>query len=86
MTRSNSKYKISYVVQPSDNILSIASMFGSKEQSIIDVNGDTLYDYDTIFIPMMRLSILSQLAKVSFMLAPVNEMMSGSERDRIRTI
>ncbi|RDX75488.1 Serine/threonine receptor-like kinase NFP, partial [Mucuna pruriens] len=63
-SNSSSNFMISYVVQPSDNISSIASRFGAKEQSIIDVNGNTLYNYDTIFVPVTRLPVLSQPAVV----------------------
>lgn len=61
-TSSHSNYIISYVVQPSDNVSSIASRFGADEQSIFDINGDTLYDYDTIFVPVRQLPVLSQPA------------------------
>lgn len=63
-----SNYMISYVVQPSDNISSIASRFGAREQSIIDANGggdDALHVYDTIFIPVTRLPVLSQPTAVA---------------------
>lgn len=59
-SQTNENYMISYVVQPLDNISSIASRFGSSEKSIVDVNGGTLYDYDTIFVPVTRLPVLRQ--------------------------
>ncbi|CAI8601804.1 unnamed protein product [Vicia faba] len=58
--KNNSTFMISYVVQPSDNVSSIALMFGATEKSIVEVNGDKLYDYDTIFIPVDKLPILKQ--------------------------
>ncbi|QCE05013.1 serine/threonine receptor-like kinase NFP [Vigna unguiculata] len=85
---NNTNYMISYVVQPEDNISSIASAFGVQEQAIIDVNNDTLYDYDTIFIPVEQLPSLSQPA-----VAPAappggngTESGSGSGRDRTGTV
>ncbi|CAJ1966976.1 unnamed protein product [Sphenostylis stenocarpa] len=77
---NNTNYMISYVVQPEDNISSIASAFGVKEQAIIDVNNDTLYDYDTIFIPVAQLPVLSQPA-----VAPAAPP-SGNGRDRTGTV
>ncbi|CAJ2673942.1 unnamed protein product [Trifolium pratense] len=59
-TKTNSSFMISYVVQPFDNVSSIASMFGTTEKSIIDVNGEILYDYDTIFVPVNKLPVLKQ--------------------------
>ncbi|KAK7279309.1 hypothetical protein RJT34_24357 [Clitoria ternatea] len=61
---NTANYMISYVVQPSDNITSIATRFGSNEKAITDVNGDTLYDYDTVFVPVTRLPAFSQPAVV----------------------
>ncbi|KAI9071300.1 hypothetical protein K1719_046729 [Acacia pycnantha] len=52
---------ISYVVQPSDNVSSIASFFGSKSQSIIDANRKGFREFDTIFVPVSRLRVLTQL-------------------------
>ncbi|KAJ7979953.1 Receptor-like protein kinase [Quillaja saponaria] len=58
-------YLISYVFQPSDNISSVASRFGVRTQSIIDVHGnDTIQPFETIFIPVNRLPELSQPAIV----------------------
>ncbi|TKY53806.1 LYK5 protein [Spatholobus suberectus] len=74
---------ISYVVQPSDNVSSLASRFGADEQSIIDVNGDALHDYDTIFIPVTRLPALSQPAAVPSAPPPGNGttvIRSGNDR------
>ncbi|CAL0303259.1 unnamed protein product [Lupinus luteus] len=52
-------YVISYVVQPSDNISSIATRFGSQEQSIRDVNNG-FQVYDPLFVPVTQLPVLSQ--------------------------
>ncbi|KAL2661755.1 hypothetical protein AAZV13_02G000400 [Glycine max] len=70
---------ISYVVQPEDNMSSIASTFGAEEQSIIDANGGetTLHDYDTIFVPVARLPALSQPAVVP----PAPPPVIGSNND-----
>lgn len=53
-------YLISYVFQPSDNLSLVASRFGVDTQSIIDVNGNNPQPFNTIFIPVNRLPILSQ--------------------------
>ncbi|KAJ1411445.1 LysM domain [Sesbania bispinosa] len=84
-TQDSANYMISYVVQPSDNISSIASSFGSREQSIIDVNGDTLHDYDTIFVPVTRLPVLSQPTVVPSAPPPGNGTASGSGSSDDRT-
>ncbi|CAK8570727.1 unnamed protein product [Lathyrus sativus] len=63
-TRNSSSFMISYVVQPSDNVSSIALMFGTTEKSIVDVNGEKLYDYDTIFVPVTKLPVLKQPSTV----------------------
>jgi hypothetical protein len=55
-------YLVSYVFQPSDNLSIIASSFGVQQQSIIDVNGDNFQPFNTIFIPVTRLPVLSQPA------------------------
>ncbi|KAL5066855.1 hypothetical protein RYX36_017742 [Vicia faba] len=64
-TRNSSRFMISYVVQPSDNVSSIALMLGATEKSIVDVNGDKLYDYDTIFVPVDKLPVLKQPSTVA---------------------
>ncbi|KAF2313928.1 hypothetical protein GH714_020660 [Hevea brasiliensis] len=53
-------YLISYVFQPSDNLSLVASRFGVDTQSIVDVNGNSPQPFNTIFIPVNRLPILSQ--------------------------
>ncbi|XP_047319449.1 serine/threonine receptor-like kinase NFP [Impatiens glandulifera] len=53
-------YLISYVFQPSDSISSLALKFGSTSKSIVDINGDELQPFDTIFIPVSRLPRLPQ--------------------------
>eukprot|EP00256_Glycine_max_P008941 XP_003518770.1 serine/threonine receptor-like kinase NFP [Glycine max] len=78
-------YMISYVVQPEDNMSSIASTFGAEEQSIIDANGGetTLHDYDTIFVPVARLPALSQPAVVPHAPPPV---IGSNNDDRTGTV
>ncbi|KAL3506023.1 hypothetical protein ACH5RR_031405 [Cinchona calisaya] len=53
-------YLISYVFRPADNFSSLASRFGSTTQSIIDVNGNNIRPFDTVFIPVSRLPQFSQ--------------------------
>lgn len=68
-------YLISYVFQPSDNLTAVASRFGTTEQSIVEVNGDSsgIRPLDTIFVPVSRLPNLTQ---------PVVPPLSPAERDR----
>lgn len=54
------KYLVSYVLQPSDNLSSIASTFGTETQAIIDVNGNNSQPFETIFVPVTRLPQLTQ--------------------------
>lgn len=58
--RNRTNYLISYVYHPSDNFSSLASRFGSTVQSIIDVNGNNIRPFDTVFIPVSRLPEFSQ--------------------------
>jgi hypothetical protein len=53
-------YLVSYVFQPSDNLSSVASTFGVETQSIVDVNGNNIQPYDTIFVPVYQLPQLAQ--------------------------
>lgn len=53
-------YLVSYVLQPSDNLSSVASMFGTETQTIIDVNGNNSQPSETIFVPVTRLPNLTQ--------------------------
>ncbi|XAR57318.1 Non-specific serine/threonine protein kinase, partial [Bertholletia excelsa] len=53
-------YLISYVFQPSDNFSSIAARFGSDAQSIRAINGDNIELFQTVFIPVSKLPVLSQ--------------------------
>ncbi|KAL5852853.1 hypothetical protein ACOSQ3_007971 [Xanthoceras sorbifolium] len=55
-------YLVSYVLQPSDNLSSVASTFGAQTQDIIDVNGNNSQPFDTIFVPVARLPQLTQPA------------------------
>lgn len=60
--RNQVRYLISYVFQPSDNLSSIASRFNTTVQDIIDVNGNNSTASDTIFVPVSRLPLLSQIS------------------------
>ncbi|XWS13759.1 hypothetical protein CRYUN_Cryun36dG0065800 [Craigia yunnanensis] len=53
-------YLVSYVFQPSDNLSLVASRFGVQTQAITNVNGNDIQPFDTIFIPVNRLPVLSQ--------------------------
>ncbi|KAL3582513.1 hypothetical protein D5086_016845 [Populus alba] len=46
--------------KPSDNLSSVASTFGVETQSIVDVNGNNIQPYDTIFVPVNQLPQLAQ--------------------------
>ncbi|CAK9168521.1 unnamed protein product [Ilex paraguariensis] len=58
--QNQTNYLITYVFQPSETLPSIAARFGSNIQSLIDVNGNNINPFDTIFIPVSRLPQLSQ--------------------------
>ncbi|OIW07712.1 hypothetical protein TanjilG_19655 [Lupinus angustifolius] len=85
MTQVNN-YMISYVVQPSDNISSIASRFGSQEQSIRDVNGNDFQVYDPIFVPVTQLPILSQPSVVPSPPPTTTPTSENSNDDRTGTV
>lgn len=59
-------------------------MFGSQEQSIVDVNGETLHDYDTIFVPVTKLPVLSQPTVVPS--PPPSSTPSSGGSDRTGTV
>ena len=80
-TKTNSSFMISYVVQPLDNVSSIASMFGTSEKSIVDVNGETLHDYDTVFVPVTELPVLKQPSTVVPSPAPSGNSDDGDDDD-----
>ena len=46
--------------QPSDNLTSVASSFGSDTASITDVNGDNIQPFQTIFVPVSGLPNITQ--------------------------
>ena len=46
--------------QPSDNLTGVAASLGSDTASIIDVNGDNIQPFQTIFVPVSRLPNISQ--------------------------
>ncbi|KAA8527692.1 hypothetical protein F0562_035439 [Nyssa sinensis] len=58
--QNQTNYLISYVFQPSDTFASIASMFGSTTQSITDINGESILPFETVFVPVSRLPVLTQ--------------------------
>ncbi|XP_039158320.1 serine/threonine receptor-like kinase NFP [Eucalyptus grandis] len=53
-------YLVSYVLQPSDNLSSVASRFGVSEQSIVDINGNNTKPTETLFVPVSKLPNLTQ--------------------------
>ncbi|KAK9020219.1 hypothetical protein V6N11_054709 [Hibiscus sabdariffa] len=53
-------YLVSYVFQPYDNLSSVASRFGVQTQDLNNINGNEIRPFDTIFIPVNQLPILSQ--------------------------
>ncbi|KAK4783652.1 hypothetical protein SAY86_008026 [Trapa natans] len=58
--RSRPNYLVSYVFQSSDNVSSVAALFGVSSESIIAVNGNNTKPLDTIFIPVSKLPNLTQ--------------------------
>ncbi|KAF7150320.1 hypothetical protein RHSIM_Rhsim02G0032400 [Rhododendron simsii] len=57
---NQANYLITYVIQPEDNITSVASFFGSTAESITAVNGDAFDPLTTIFVPVSNLPVLAQ--------------------------
>jgi hypothetical protein len=80
-TKTNSSFMISYVVQPLDSVSSIASMFGTTEKSIVDVNGEKLYIYDTIFVPVNKLPVLKQPSTIVPSPPPSGNFDDGGDDD-----
>lgn len=68
-------FLISYVFQPSDSLSSIATRFGSTEQSITQVNGNSIQAFDTVFVPVSRLPNITQT--VVQPVRPVREHRTG---------
>ncbi|KAF8016655.1 hypothetical protein BT93_H2006 [Corymbia citriodora subsp. variegata] len=60
VTAGGSNYLVSYVLQPSDNLSSVASRFGVQEQSIVDINGNNTKPTETLFVPVSKLPNLTQ--------------------------
>ncbi|XVE81734.1 hypothetical protein DITRI_Ditri15bG0089100 [Diplodiscus trichospermus] len=58
--QSGVNYLVSYVFQPSDDLPLVASRFGVETQAITNVNDNDIQPFDTIFIPVNRLPVLSQ--------------------------
>ncbi|KAK9733810.1 hypothetical protein RND81_04G093800 [Saponaria officinalis] len=53
-------FLVSYVFQPTDTVSSVAALFGVSKQSIIDINGNNLTQFDTVFVPVSKLPKLNQ--------------------------
>ncbi|KAI6693349.1 hypothetical protein NL676_021059 [Syzygium grande] len=53
-------YLVSYVLQPGDNLSSVASRFGVQEQSIAGINGQNTKTTETLFVPVSKLPNLKQ--------------------------
>ncbi|MBA0749493.1 hypothetical protein Gogos_003412 [Gossypium gossypioides] len=53
-------YLVSYVFQPYDNLSLVASRFGVRTHDINNMNGNKIYPFDTIFIPVNKLPVLPQ--------------------------
>ncbi|KAK5793973.1 hypothetical protein PVK06_035160 [Gossypium arboreum] len=53
-------YLVSYVFQPYDNLSLVASRFGVRTHDINNMNGNKIYPFDTIFIPVNKLLVLPQ--------------------------
>ncbi|XP_028789248.1 serine/threonine receptor-like kinase NFP [Neltuma alba] len=84
--RNGENILISYVVQPNDNVSSIATMFGSKPQSIIDANRKNFREFDTIFVPVSRLPVLTQLPVNTSAPPASSPAASVTSRDRTGTV
>nr|XP_043629552.1 serine/threonine receptor-like kinase NFP [Erigeron canadensis] len=73
-------YLISYVFQPFDTIESIASRFGSTIKSILEANGNSVFNtWDTVFVPVSRLPELTQPT-------PVNNVSLGHTKERKKEV
>ncbi|KAF5736786.1 hypothetical protein HS088_TW14G00940 [Tripterygium wilfordii] len=55
-------YLVSYVFQPSDNLSAVASLFGIQSDAITNLNGNNIQPFDTIFVPVTQLPLLTQPA------------------------
>lgn len=82
---NQTKYLISYVLQPFDNFSSIATKFGSSTQDIIDVNGNDIKTFQTVFVPVSRLPVLTQpvAAAAPPPTAPVS-IRKNEDKDKVR--
>lgn len=58
--QNRTNFLITYIFHPEDNLTSVASRFGTTPQAIIDVNSNNISSFDTIFVPVSRLPVLSQ--------------------------
>lgn len=72
---SRPNYLVSYVLQPSDNVSSVAALFNVSSESIVAVNGNNNQPSDTIFVPVSKLPTLTQPTAVP---APA----AGGRRER----
>ncbi|KAI6693339.1 hypothetical protein NL676_021049 [Syzygium grande] len=59
-SRAGVNYLVSYVLQPGDNLSSVASRFGVQEQSIAGINGQDTKTTETLFVPVSKLPNLTQ--------------------------
>ncbi|KAL8162766.1 hypothetical protein V2J09_014255 [Rumex salicifolius] len=58
--RKGLKWVISYVVQPSDSLNSIASKFSANKDDIFGFNGSSIQPSGTVFVPVSKLPVFSQ--------------------------
>ncbi|GMH19979.1 hypothetical protein Nepgr_021820 [Nepenthes gracilis] len=63
--RNAVNFLISYVFQPSDNLSSVAAKFGTTRESIVDVSGNNIKPFDTVFVPVSKLPHLNQPTNVA---------------------
>ncbi|KAL1803993.1 hypothetical protein DCAR_0935682 [Daucus carota subsp. sativus] len=81
---NQTKYLISYVFQPFDNFSSIARKFGSTTQAIIDVNGNNIKTFQTVFVPVSRLPVFTQpVVAAAAPTAPVS-VKTEENKDKVR--
>ena len=58
--QNNVNFLVTYVFQPNDSLDKIASLFRVSKQSIVDLNGDKFDEFDTLFVPVSKLTKLKQ--------------------------
>lgn len=62
--RNQVNYLVSYVLQPNENLSTVASFFGVQFTAITEFNGENHSAFDTIFVPLRQLPVLSQPVSV----------------------